>query len=82
MHMSHGHQPGSVHFNDVEYDAYLAHDRTLADSDVVRIEAGGRVRLRIINAAAGTNFLIDLGPLPELSQWLSRHCVLDFASRS
>ena len=54
---------GMVHFNDVEYDAYLANDRTLADPQVIRVEAGGRVRLRIINAAAATNFLIDLGAI-------------------
>jgi FtsP/CotA-like multicopper oxidase with cupredoxin domain len=47
--------------NDVEYDAYLANDRTLADPEVVRVERGGRVRLRIINGAAATNFHIDLG---------------------
>lgn len=51
------------HLNDVEYDAYLANDRTLADPEVVRVEAGGRVRLRIINGAASTNFWLDLGAL-------------------
>ncbi|MBI3708096.1 MAG: multicopper oxidase family protein [Proteobacteria bacterium] len=49
--------------NDINYDAYLANDRTFDDPDVVRVEAGGRVRLRIINAAAATNFFIDLGTL-------------------
>jgi FtsP/CotA-like multicopper oxidase with cupredoxin domain len=53
----------AMDINDVEYDAYLANDRTLADPDVVRVEPGGRVRLRIINAAAATNFHIELGPL-------------------
>lgn len=51
------------HLNDVEYDAYLANDRTLADPEVVQVEAGGRVRLRIINGAASTNFWLDLGAL-------------------
>lgn len=55
------HEAGMVHFNDVEYNGYLANDRSLADPEVVRVEAGGRVRLRIINAAAATNFLIELG---------------------
>ena len=50
----------AVHRNDVQYDAFLANDRTLADPEVVRVERSGRVRLRIINAAATTNFLIDL----------------------
>ena len=46
--------------NDVEYDAFLANDRTLDDPEVVRTERNGRVRLRIINAAASTAFWIDL----------------------
>jgi FtsP/CotA-like multicopper oxidase with cupredoxin domain len=49
--------------NDIEFDAYLANDRTLADPEVVRVEPGGRVRLRIINAAASTNFFLGLGGL-------------------
>lgn len=53
----------AMDLNDVEYDAFLANDRTLADPEVVRIGAGGRVRLRIINAAASTNFFIDTGAL-------------------
>jgi FtsP/CotA-like multicopper oxidase with cupredoxin domain len=52
-----------LHLNDVEFDAYLANDRTLNDPEIVRIEAGGRVRLRIINAASSTNFWLDLGAL-------------------
>lgn len=49
--------------NDVEYDAYLANDRTLDDPDVVRVERNADVRLRIINASASSNFIIDLGGL-------------------
>ena len=49
--------------NDIEFDAYLANDRTLADPEVVGVEPGARVRLRIINAAASTNFFLDLGGL-------------------
>lgn len=55
--------PVKADLNDVEYDAYLANDRTLADPEVVRVEAGGRVRLRLINGAASTNFFIDLGAI-------------------
>lgn len=51
------------HLNDVEFDAYLANDRTLGDPETVRVEAGGHVRLRIINAASSTNFWLDLGAL-------------------
>lgn len=49
--------------NDVEYDAYLANDRTLDDPDVVPVERNAVVRLRIINASASSNFIIDLGTL-------------------
>lgn len=49
--------------NDVEFDAYLANDRTLADPEVVTVERGGRVRLRVINAASATNFILDMGLL-------------------
>ena len=49
--------------NDVDYDAYLANDRTLADPQVVDVERNGEVRLRIINAAGSTNFTIDLGAM-------------------
>jgi FtsP/CotA-like multicopper oxidase with cupredoxin domain len=51
------------HLHDVEYDAYLANDRTLADPQVSQVEAGGRVRLRLINGATATAFQIDLGSL-------------------
>ncbi len=49
--------------NDIAYDAYLANDRTLADPEVIRVERGGKVRLRIINAATATGFTIDVGAL-------------------
>lgn len=55
--------PGGGHYNDIDFDAYLANDRTLDDPEVVGVEAGGQVRLRIINAAASSNFMIDLGTL-------------------
>lgn len=49
--------------NDIEYDAYLANDRTLNDPDIVRVESGGNVRLRIINGSTSTAYMIDLGGL-------------------
>lgn len=62
--MNHGAAPApAMDLNDVEYDAYLANDRTLADPEVVRVERGGRVRLRLINGATSTAFWIDLGRL-------------------
>jgi FtsP/CotA-like multicopper oxidase with cupredoxin domain len=53
----------SMDINDIEYDAYLANDRTLNDPDLVTVEKGGRVRLRIINGATATAFTIDTGAL-------------------
>ena len=51
----------AMDLNDIEFDAYLANDRTLADPEVVAVERGGRVLLRVINAAAATSFWIDTG---------------------
>ncbi len=53
----------AMDLNDVDYDAYLANDRTLADPEVVRVSAGGRMRLRLINGASSSQFWIDLGAL-------------------
>src|SRR5258705_1569082 len=53
----------TMDLNDVDYDAFLANDRTLADPEVIRTEPGGRVRLRLINGASATQFWIDLGAL-------------------
>ena len=55
--------PMRMDLNDIDYDAYLANDRTLDDPEVVRVERGGRVRLRIINGATATAFTIDLGDI-------------------
>jgi FtsP/CotA-like multicopper oxidase with cupredoxin domain len=49
--------------NDVDFDAFLANDRTLDDPFVAKVERAGRVRLRIINGAASTQYWIDLGSL-------------------
>ena len=38
-------------------------DRTLDDPEVVSVEKGGQLRLRIINGAAASNMWIDLGSL-------------------
>jgi FtsP/CotA-like multicopper oxidase with cupredoxin domain len=47
--------------NDVEYDAFLANDRTVADPAVFDVGRGAEVRLRLINGAASSNFVIYLG---------------------
>ena len=53
----------AIDLNDIDYDAFLANDRTFADPEVIRTEPGGRVLLRLINAASATQFWIDLGAL-------------------
>jgi FtsP/CotA-like multicopper oxidase with cupredoxin domain len=58
-----GHGGMSMDLNDYDWDAYLANDRTLDDPEVVMVERGGRVHLRVINAAAATVFWIDSGEL-------------------
>lgn len=52
-----------THANDVAYDAFLANDRTLADPEVVQVDPGARLRLRIINGGTATAFWIDPGVL-------------------
>jgi FtsP/CotA-like multicopper oxidase with cupredoxin domain len=53
----------TMDLNDIDYDAFLANDRTLADPEIVRTEPGGRVLLRLINGASSTQFWVDLGAL-------------------
>ena len=56
-------QPTGPDLNDVNYDAFLANDRTLADPEVVRVEPGGQVLLRVINGSSMSNFHVELGQL-------------------
>ena len=52
-----------VDLNDIDYDAYLANDRSLDDPEVVAVETGGKVRIRVINAATATAFTMDFGEI-------------------
>jgi FtsP/CotA-like multicopper oxidase with cupredoxin domain len=54
---------GKPDLNDVAYDAFLANDRTLSDPELVKVEPGGRVLLRIINSCSMSAFHVDLGAL-------------------
>ncbi len=49
--------------NDVKYDAFLANDRTLADPDLITVDPGGRVLLRIINSSSMSAYHLGLGQL-------------------
>ena len=57
-----GAMPG-MDLNDIQYDAYLANDRTLRDPEVFAVERSGRIHLRLINGATATAFWIELGGL-------------------
>lgn len=68
--MEHGTMMGGMNIagmamdlNDYNFDAYLANDRMLSDPEVVAVGNGGRVLLRVVNAAAATIFWIDTGAL-------------------
>ncbi|MCC3245078.1 multicopper oxidase family protein [Methylocystis sp. WRRC1] len=67
--------------NDVTYDAFLANDRTLADPEVIRIDAGGRVLLRIINGASMSAFHVDLGEIEGKLVAVDGQKVLPIAGR-
>ena len=54
----------AMDLNDFTFDAYLANDRTLDDPEVFAVDKGGRILVRVINAAAATVFWIDTGTLP------------------
>jgi FtsP/CotA-like multicopper oxidase with cupredoxin domain len=49
--------------NDVKYDAFLANDRTLADPEIIKVEPGAVVLLRVINGSSMSNYHLDLGQL-------------------
>jgi FtsP/CotA-like multicopper oxidase with cupredoxin domain len=49
--------------NDVNYDAFLVNRRSIENAEIFRVEPKARVRLRIINSGASTNFTLDLGSL-------------------
>jgi FtsP/CotA-like multicopper oxidase with cupredoxin domain len=75
---------GGMHtdLNDIDYDAFLANDRTLADPDIVRVEPKGRVRLRVINGASASQFWIDLGALTGHIVAVDGHPVRPVAGQS
>ena len=67
--------------NDVDYDAYLANDRTLDDPDVIQVERDAEVRLRVINASASSNFTVDLGNLQGTLVTVDGNPIVPFTAR-
>lgn len=76
MDMSGGMAGMAIDLNDFNFDAYLANDRTLSDPEVVSVEAGGRIRLRVVNAAAATAFWIDTGAAPARLVAVDGHAIV------
>jgi FtsP/CotA-like multicopper oxidase with cupredoxin domain len=71
----------AMDLNDIDYDAYLANDRTLDDPEVFAVERGGRVRLRIINGATATAFTVDTGALEAELIAVDGHDVVPITGR-
>jgi FtsP/CotA-like multicopper oxidase with cupredoxin domain len=61
--MTMGATAAKADLNDVKYDAFLANDRTLGDPEVVKVDPGGRVLLRLINSSSMSAFHVDLGEI-------------------
>jgi len=61
--MAKGSASAGPDLNDVKYDAFLANDRTLADPEVIRVEPGGPILLRVINSSSMSAYHLDLGAL-------------------
>ncbi len=61
--MAHESAAEAPDLNDVIYDAFLANDRTLDDPEMVKVEPGSQVLLRVINSSAMSSYHFDLGPL-------------------
>ncbi len=62
--------------NDFNFDAYLANDRTLSDPEVIAVEPGGRILLRVVNAAAATVFWIDTGDVAARLVAVDGHAIV------
>lgn len=65
----------AMDLNDFNFDAYVANDRTLDDPEVIAVDKGGRVLLRIINASSMTVFWIDTGDLDARLVAVDGHAV-------
>ena len=61
--MAKGGASAAPDLNDVKYDAFLANDRTLADPEVIPVEPGGSILLRVINSSSMSAYHLDLGAL-------------------
>ena len=67
---------GMAVLNDISFDAFLANDRTLGDPEIVTVEKGQRLRLRVINGCAASNMWIDLGGLTGALIAVDGHAII------
>jgi FtsP/CotA-like multicopper oxidase with cupredoxin domain len=61
--MAKGRASAGPDLNDVKYDAFLANDRTLGNPEVIQVEPGGSILLRVINSSSMSAYHLDLGAL-------------------
>jgi FtsP/CotA-like multicopper oxidase with cupredoxin domain len=61
--MAPGDKAAPPDLNDVKYDAFLANDRALGDPEVVSVEPGGTILLRVINGSSMSAYHLSLGAL-------------------
>ncbi|OGT30760.1 MAG: hypothetical protein A3E87_07340 [Gammaproteobacteria bacterium RIFCSPHIGHO2_12_FULL_35_23] len=67
--------------NDVKYDAFLTNGQTLQQPDVIKVQAGKTVRLRIINGSASSNFFINLGTLTGQAVAVDGHDIVPISKK-
>lgn len=71
MEMSHD-KPDLV---EVDYDAFLTNLHTLEKPEVVTVQPGSKVRLRIIDGSSATNFFINTGSLSATAIAVDGHSI-------
>jgi FtsP/CotA-like multicopper oxidase with cupredoxin domain len=62
-------------------DVKLANSRTLADPEIVKVEAGGTVTLRIINGSSMSAYHVDVGQLEGELTAVDGHAVVPIKGR-
>ena len=72
---------GMSMLNDIAFDAFLANDRTLDDPEIVAVEKGMKLRLRVINGSAASNMWIDLGGLKGELIAVDGHAIIPVQGR-
>jgi FtsP/CotA-like multicopper oxidase with cupredoxin domain len=61
--MQHMNMSDKADLTDVKYDAFLTNYQTLDSPNIVPVQPGQKIRLRVIDGAAMTNFYVNTGKL-------------------